>query len=249
MTQASTPAAPPLRIQELVIRYPGKKEPSLDDISVDVAAGERVGVAGRTGAGKSTLGPGSRGVHPARRSREARRSGRDRRDRHRRGGGRRAARPGRDRVRDAGEPAVRLEADRARGARLRTREPRHPPNGDGRTHRRDARSPRHRPPRRPRAIRPVRVASSSASRSRASWRWGRPSSSSTSRPPSSIRPGRSRWPTSSRTWRSRVRRSCVRSTIRACSGGWIGRSYSTVAARSRSMPRGPRWPWPRTSPA
>ena len=64
MTQASTPAAGPLRIQELSVRYPGKKRPSLDDISVEVAAGERVGVAGRTGAGKSTLALAAAGFIP-----------------------------------------------------------------------------------------------------------------------------------------------------------------------------------------
>ena len=37
------------------VRYPGRREPAIDGVSISVAAGERVGVAGRTGAGKSTL--------------------------------------------------------------------------------------------------------------------------------------------------------------------------------------------------
>ncbi len=53
MTQE--PTVVPLRIEGLGVRYPGRREPAIDGISVSVAAGERVGVAGRTGAGKSTL--------------------------------------------------------------------------------------------------------------------------------------------------------------------------------------------------
>ena len=88
-------------------------------------AGERVGVAGRTGAGKSTLALAAAGFIPrvvrARLDGRVAITGR----RHRDGG----ARPtllgqGRDRLRDAGQPAVGLEADGARGARLRAREPR-----------------------------------------------------------------------------------------------------------------------------
>jgi energy-coupling factor transport system ATP-binding protein len=45
----------PLRIEGLGVRYPGRRDPAIDGISVSVATGERVGVAGRTGAGKSTL--------------------------------------------------------------------------------------------------------------------------------------------------------------------------------------------------
>jgi energy-coupling factor transport system ATP-binding protein len=49
------PTIAPLRIEALAVRYPGRREPAIDGISVSVAAGELVGVAGRTGAGKSTL--------------------------------------------------------------------------------------------------------------------------------------------------------------------------------------------------
>jgi energy-coupling factor transporter ATP-binding protein EcfA2 len=55
---------PPLSIDGLAVRYPGKKVPSLEGISLDVAAGERVGVAGRTGAGKSTLTLAAAGFIP-----------------------------------------------------------------------------------------------------------------------------------------------------------------------------------------
>jgi len=44
-----------VRIEELTIRYPGRPLPALDDVSFTVARGERLGIAGRTGAGKSTL--------------------------------------------------------------------------------------------------------------------------------------------------------------------------------------------------
>ncbi len=54
----------PLRIEDLEIRYPGRREPSLRDVTLDVSAGERVGVAGRTGAGKSTLTLASAGFIP-----------------------------------------------------------------------------------------------------------------------------------------------------------------------------------------
>jgi energy-coupling factor transport system ATP-binding protein len=44
-----------LSFEEVVVRYAGRREPSLDGLSFQVAGGERLGVAGRTGAGKSTL--------------------------------------------------------------------------------------------------------------------------------------------------------------------------------------------------
>jgi energy-coupling factor transport system ATP-binding protein len=40
---------------DLRVQYPGRRTPALDGVSVIVDPGERVGIAGRTGAGKSTL--------------------------------------------------------------------------------------------------------------------------------------------------------------------------------------------------
>jgi energy-coupling factor transport system ATP-binding protein len=48
-------AGAPVRVEGLTVRYPARKVPSLDGIALEIAAGERAGVAGRTGAGKSTL--------------------------------------------------------------------------------------------------------------------------------------------------------------------------------------------------
>jgi energy-coupling factor transporter ATP-binding protein EcfA2 len=58
------PAAAPLAIERLSVRYPGRREPSLDGVDLDVRGGERVGVAGRTGAGKSTLALAAAGFIP-----------------------------------------------------------------------------------------------------------------------------------------------------------------------------------------
>ncbi len=54
----------PLDIADLEIRYPGRREPSLRGIGLEVSAGERVAVAGRTGAGKSTLALAAAGFIP-----------------------------------------------------------------------------------------------------------------------------------------------------------------------------------------
>ena len=54
----------PLRITTLGVRYPGRREPAVDDITLAVDAGERVAVAGRTGAGKSTLALAAAGFIP-----------------------------------------------------------------------------------------------------------------------------------------------------------------------------------------
>ena len=64
MSDAPAAAQIPLAIDELAIRYPGKKAPSLADVTLEVAPGERVGVAGRTGAGKSTLALAAAGFIP-----------------------------------------------------------------------------------------------------------------------------------------------------------------------------------------
>ena len=63
MTDGGSPTAP-LRIEDLQVRYPIRRDPSLTGVSVSVAAGERVGVAGRTGAGKSTLALAAAGFIP-----------------------------------------------------------------------------------------------------------------------------------------------------------------------------------------
>ena len=44
-----------IRIAGASVRYPGRREASLSDVDLVVGPGERVGVTGRTGAGKSTL--------------------------------------------------------------------------------------------------------------------------------------------------------------------------------------------------
>ena len=62
---ATEPDAPALlAIEELGVRYPGRREPSLEDVTVSVEAGEQLGVAGRTGAGKSTLALAAAGFIP-----------------------------------------------------------------------------------------------------------------------------------------------------------------------------------------
>jgi subfamily B ATP-binding cassette protein HlyB/CyaB len=43
-------------IESLAFRYPGASTPALDDISMDIEAGEVTGIVGRSGSGKSTLG-------------------------------------------------------------------------------------------------------------------------------------------------------------------------------------------------
>ena len=58
------PLPPPLHIDGLAVRYPGRRQPSLAGIDLAVGAGERVGVAGRTGAGKSTLALAAAGFIP-----------------------------------------------------------------------------------------------------------------------------------------------------------------------------------------
>ncbi len=59
-------AAPttPLLIEGLGVRYPGRREHSLEGIDLPIGRGERVAVAGRTGAGKSTLALAAAGFIP-----------------------------------------------------------------------------------------------------------------------------------------------------------------------------------------
>ena len=44
-----------VRLEEVRVRYPASRTPALDGVTLPVVSGSRVGVAGRTGAGKSTL--------------------------------------------------------------------------------------------------------------------------------------------------------------------------------------------------
>ncbi|RKK05312.1 ATP-binding cassette domain-containing protein, partial [Teichococcus wenyumeiae] len=49
------PAGLALHLRHLRLRYPGARQPVLDDFSLDVGAGECVALVGESGAGKSTL--------------------------------------------------------------------------------------------------------------------------------------------------------------------------------------------------
>jgi energy-coupling factor transport system ATP-binding protein len=53
-----------LTIDDLRVRYLGRREPALEDVSVAVPSGSVVSVAGRTGAGKSTLALAGAGFVP-----------------------------------------------------------------------------------------------------------------------------------------------------------------------------------------
>ena len=44
-----------IRLEEVRVRYPAARTPALDGVTLPVESGGRVGVAGRTGVGKSTL--------------------------------------------------------------------------------------------------------------------------------------------------------------------------------------------------
>jgi energy-coupling factor transporter ATP-binding protein EcfA2 len=64
-TGPGTEAAPArLTVGDLSVRYAGRREPALSDISLEVPAGGFVGVHGRTGAGKSTLALAAAGFIP-----------------------------------------------------------------------------------------------------------------------------------------------------------------------------------------
>jgi energy-coupling factor transporter ATP-binding protein EcfA2 len=64
LAAALADAEAPIAIDDLSVRYPGRREPSLEGVSLAVRTGEQVGVAGRTGAGKSTLALAAAGFIP-----------------------------------------------------------------------------------------------------------------------------------------------------------------------------------------
>ncbi|WP_160484590.1 ABC transporter ATP-binding protein [Aurantiacibacter rhizosphaerae] len=45
----------PLRVERVTYHYPSAERPSLRDINIDISAGQRIGIVGATGAGKTTL--------------------------------------------------------------------------------------------------------------------------------------------------------------------------------------------------
>ncbi len=51
----SASRAPEIRLEHVTVRYPGRDQPALDDVSLVVAPGERVALVGESGGGKSTL--------------------------------------------------------------------------------------------------------------------------------------------------------------------------------------------------
>ncbi|KAJ2765003.1 ATP-binding cassette sub- C member 8, partial [Coemansia nantahalensis] len=52
---ASWPASGAIVFDDYALRYPGQKHRALDGVSLAIAGGEKIGVVGRTGAGKSSL--------------------------------------------------------------------------------------------------------------------------------------------------------------------------------------------------
>ena len=49
------PSARKIEIQNLTVKYVDSTTPALDSLTLDVGPGERIGIVGRTGSGKSTL--------------------------------------------------------------------------------------------------------------------------------------------------------------------------------------------------
>lgn len=64
MTGRADQTEPMLVIEDLSVRYAGRREPAIDAVDLAIRAGERVGVTGRTGAGKSTLALAAGGFIP-----------------------------------------------------------------------------------------------------------------------------------------------------------------------------------------
>ena len=53
-----------LRCRELSVRYPGAARPALEDVSLDLLAGEKLALIGESGSGKSTLARTIAGLLP-----------------------------------------------------------------------------------------------------------------------------------------------------------------------------------------
>ncbi|WP_200849121.1 ATP-binding cassette domain-containing protein, partial [Klebsiella pneumoniae] len=53
--EACKPAQVALDFRQVTFRYPQQPSPALENISLQIAAGEHIAILGRTGCGKSTL--------------------------------------------------------------------------------------------------------------------------------------------------------------------------------------------------
>lgn len=54
-TAALDAAVPEIRLENVTVRYPGRADAALEDVSLTIAPGERVALVGQSGAGKSTV--------------------------------------------------------------------------------------------------------------------------------------------------------------------------------------------------
>ncbi|NRQ39143.1 thiol reductant ABC exporter subunit CydD [Nonomuraea sp. NN258] len=52
---ARVTSAPEITLENVTVRYPGRDDPALDDVSLTISPGERVALVGESGGGKSTL--------------------------------------------------------------------------------------------------------------------------------------------------------------------------------------------------
>ena len=230
---AGSPSAIPLLIEGLGVRYPGRREHSLAAIDLTFGRGERIGVAGRTGAGKSTLTLAAAGFIP--RVVRAKLDGRvviEGIETATAAPGV-APRPGRDRLRDPGAisclPRNRpfVKSSRSASRTWASREARW-------THGSMPRSPAWRSATSRTASRShCPVGSNNGWPSPASSRWARVSWSSTNRRPNSTQRGPRRLPICSTSLPGPARPSCVPNTIRSSSGGWTDAWFSRRGMPSR----------------
>lgn len=58
-------SAPMLALESLSIRYPGRKQATVNDVNLSVGKGQTLGVIGESGCGKSTLARCVAGLIPA----------------------------------------------------------------------------------------------------------------------------------------------------------------------------------------